>query len=111
MNRIYVKMAYAVHMCVCCLERWKGGGVVGGKNIPLLATKNLHFTRAKLNLKCCASHGMSKDVHLVSACSCRLIDSGSPISNQSDISHFHNVTGKAPTSLHDWIAGAKSAFQ
>ena len=41
----------------------------------------------------------------------KLIDSGSPVTNEADISHFHQVTGEQPTRLKAWVSQVKSAFQ
>ncbi|KXJ25733.1 hypothetical protein AC249_AIPGENE2121 [Exaiptasia diaphana] len=41
----------------------------------------------------------------------RMMDEGSPASNLQDIEDFHRITNMAPTSLADWIATNRFAFQ
>eukprot|EP00731_Ephydatia_muelleri_P016506 Em0009g930a len=41
----------------------------------------------------------------------KLIDSGSHITNQEDLTHYTKITGEKPTELKSWIASVKAAFQ
>ena len=41
----------------------------------------------------------------------KLIDSGSHITNQEDLTHYTKITGEKPTELKTWITSVKAAFQ
>ncbi|KAL5481913.1 hypothetical protein EMCRGX_G022188 [Ephydatia muelleri] len=41
----------------------------------------------------------------------KLIDSGSHVTNQEDLTHYTKITGEKPTELKSWIASVKAAFQ
>ncbi len=40
-----------------------------------------------------------------------LIDSGSPITNEADLSHFEQITGEKPLDIKTWVSQVVGAFQ
>ena len=41
----------------------------------------------------------------------KLIDSGSPVTNQADLTQFERITGEKPTNLKTWISQVADAFK